>query len=70
MDTATIAGVVIVSVGALLVGMAGLIKLLVLGRLDELLEGQKELFQRLHVLEVRLTRLETEHEMRCSKQCA
>lgn len=60
MDLGTITAVIIGTV----MGMAALIKTMVLGRLDQIQRDLTGLSKDLHRLDVRVTALEAEHRMR------
>jgi hypothetical protein len=62
MNTATIAGIILASCGALILGMAALIKTMVVGKLDSLQASMDEMWGKHHALDVRVTRLEAQHE--------
>lgn len=69
MNTATIAGIIITTAGLLIVGMAALIKTMVLGKLDSIQSMVSGLSRDMHRMDVRLTTLEAEHRMntRCPR---
>jgi len=60
---AAIVAAIIAAVVALLAGMAGLIKSMVLGRLDEIQTTMSGLARELHRMDIRLTKLEAEHNV-------
>lgn len=55
MSTATIAGIIIASVGALIIGMAALIKTMVLGRMTALQESISQFAKDMNEMDRRLT---------------
>lgn len=63
MDATTLSGVVIAACGALIIGMAILIKTMVVSRLDELQTSIAGIARELHRLELKVQKLETEHEI-------
>jgi len=63
MNTVTIAGIIISTFGALLLGMAALIKTMVVGKLVDLQKAMDEMKSDVHHLDIRVTRLETEHRI-------
>ena len=81
MNLATIAGIVLSSCGALILGMAALIKTMIMDKwrrdaeeakrdrdemsrsLNKLLDGQQDLKDELHDVDLRVTRLEAEHRV-------
>lgn len=65
MDVATITGIIVASCAALIIGMAILIKTMVVGRLDELQASIAGVARELHRLELKVQKLETEHEIHC-----
>jgi hypothetical protein len=66
MDLGTITAVIIGTV----MGMAALIKTMVLGRLEQIHEQLGGLTRDLHRLDTRVTKLETEHQIRTRCQMA
>lgn len=60
MDLGTITVIII----GTMAGMAGLIKAMVLGRLDQIQKEISGLSRDLHRLDTRVTKLETEHALR------
>ncbi len=64
METTTIASIIIGTTGILIVSMAGLIKTMVVSKLEHLQHTIDELGSKHQELEVRVTRLEVEHRMR------
>lgn len=64
MSLATITAIILGVSGALLLGMAALIKTMVLGRLDDLHGMVSGLSKDMHRMDIRLTRLEAEHSVR------
>jgi len=63
MNTATIAGIILSACGALILGMAALIKTMVVGKLEELQRSMDEMWGKHHKLDIRVTQLEAEHRM-------
>jgi len=63
MDTATITIVIIGSCGALILGMAALIKTMVVGKLDALQAAFDSMRNDHHKLDMRVTKLESEHSL-------
>ena len=63
MDLPTIGAIVVGVAGALLLGMAALIKGMVLGRLDEIQRELGGLGREMHRIDLRVTKLETEHRL-------
>lgn len=64
MNPTVISGIVISSIGVLMIGMASIIKTMVVSRLDNLQLGMDYLKVEIHVLDLRITTLETEHRMK------
>lgn len=64
MSLATVSGIIIATAGALILGMAVLIKSMVVGRLDALQAGVDGMREDIHGIDVRVTKLETAHELR------
>lgn len=66
MNAATISAIVLAACGALIVGMAALIKGMVLGKLESIQSMVSGLSRDMHRMDLRLTTLEAEHRMnRC-----
>lgn len=63
MNITMLTTIIVSAVGALLVGMAVLIKSMVLGRLEEIQQTITGLSRDLHRMEIRLTKLESEHQI-------
>ncbi len=63
MSTATIAAIIISTFGALLLGMAALIKTMIVGKLEALQIAMDEMKSEVHHLDIRVTRIETEHRI-------
>lgn len=63
MNLETISAIVIAAVGALLLGMAALIKGMVLGKLNEIQKSMAGMTRDFHRMDVRVTKLETEHRL-------
>jgi len=63
MNTATIGAIILATSASLLLGMAALIKTMILGKLDALQITINDLSNDFHALDVRLTKLEAEHAM-------
>jgi len=57
------AGIMVATGGALIMGMAGVIKVMVLGKLAEIQDLVSGLSRDMHRMDLRLTRLEAEHAM-------
>ena len=69
MDTATVSAVIIGACGALILGMAALIKTMVVGKLDALQAAFDDMRNDHHRLDVRVTKLEAEHTvMHCRRR--
>ena len=62
MNTPTIAGIILAACGALILGMAALIKTMVVGKLDALQASLDEMWGKHHALDIRVTKLETKCE--------
>lgn len=70
MNTSTIAGIVLSTAGILIVGMAALIKGMLLGKLNEIQKLMTEITRDVHKMDIRLTRLEAEHALSiCHHDC-
>lgn len=67
MDAATVGFVIIAACGALILGMAALIKGMVLGKLDDIQKAMSGLNRDFHRMDVRVTKLETEHRLNACK---
>ena len=64
MDLATLSAIILGTISALILGMAALIKTMVVGKLNNLQEAVSNLSNDIHHLDLRLTKLEVEHAMR------
>lgn len=64
MDLATVTGIIVGTAGVLILGMAVLIKSMVVGRLDALQAGVDGMREDIHEIDVRVTKLETAHKLR------
>ncbi len=62
------AAIVLATGGALILGMAGLIKTMVVGKLDTLQIAIDEIRSEIHDIDIRVTRLETEHRLGCPRK--
>ena len=69
MDTATITAIILGACTALIVGMAALIKTMVVGKLDALQAAFDGMKDDHHKLDVRVTKVEAEHSvMHCRRR--
>lgn len=63
MNPATITAIIIGTSSALILGMAALIKTMVVGKLDALQAAMDSMKSDVHHIDLRVTKLETEHRM-------
>lgn len=63
-------GTVTLIIVGTMAGMAGLIKAMVLGRLDQIQKDLSGLSRDMHRLDIRVTKLEAEHQIRTRCQMA
>ena len=59
------AAIILAAGGALILGMAGLLKAMVVSKLDTLQAAIDEIRSEIHDIDIRVTRLETEHRLGC-----
>lgn len=64
MDLATVTGIILGTISALMLGMAALIKTMVVGKLNTLQDAVSALSSDIHHLDLRITKLEVEHALR------
>ena len=70
MNLTMVAGIVVAACGVLIVGMAALIKTMVLSRLNEIQDLVTGLSRDMHRMDIRLTKIEAEHSLafHCRKE--
>lgn len=60
MNLATVSAIIIATLGALLLGMAALIKTMVLSQLDDIQSTLEDVRSDIHAIDLRVTRLEAQ----------